>query len=491
MQQSKIKSIIKQGEGIHIEFKACKDKLNKDVFESVCAFLNRSGGELFLGVEDNGQVKGVNPIKAKQIKQDFATAINNPQKISPTFYLTAEEIIIDGKVILYVYVPESSQVHRCNGKIFDRNEDGDFDITNNSNLVTVLYLRKQTSYSENKVYPYITIKDFRKDLIKKVRKIALNQKPDHPWSQMDDSNLLKSAQLYLKDYHTGKEGFTLAAVLLFGKDEILLSVLPHFRTDAILRVENVDRYDDRDDIRTNLIESYERIMDFARKHLPDKFYLENEQRISLRDHIIREIASNMLIHREYNNPFPAKFIVEKDRIYTENSNNPHGHGLIDPANFSPFPKNPTIAKFFKEIGRADELGSGVRNLFKYCKFYSGRIPQLIEEDIFKTIIPLTPQATPQVTPQATPQAEISLEGKKNKVLEYCKTERSLTEIINFLNLKDKKYVRYGILKPMLESKQLKRTIPGKPTSPKQKYYAKQDNRKKIIKKSKVKDGKIR
>ena len=80
--------------------------------------------------------------------------------------------------------------------------------------------------------------------------------------------------------------------------------------------------------------------------------------------------------------------IEKNRIYAENSNKPHGHGLIDPANFSPFPKNPVIAKFFKEIGCADELGSGVRNLFKYCKIYSNKDPQLIEEDVFKTIVPL-------------------------------------------------------------------------------------------------------
>jgi predicted HTH transcriptional regulator len=38
-----------------------------------------------------------------------------------------------------------------------------------------------------------------------------------------------------------------------------------------------------------------------------------------------------------------------------------GSGNIDPAFFSPYPKNPVIAKFFKEIGRADELGSGIRN----------------------------------------------------------------------------------------------------------------------------------
>jgi ATP-dependent DNA helicase RecG len=47
----------------------------------------------------------------------------------------------------------------------------------------------------------------------------------------------------------------MAGILLLGKDETIMAALPHHKTDAILRVENTDRYDDRDDIRTNLLES--------------------------------------------------------------------------------------------------------------------------------------------------------------------------------------------------------------------------------------------
>ena len=51
-------------------------------------------------------------------------------------------------------------------------------------------------------------------------------------------------------------------------------------------------------------------------------------------------------------------------------------------------KNPIIASFFNQIGRADELGSGVRNLYKYVKLYSGAEPVFDEEDVFKfTAIP--------------------------------------------------------------------------------------------------------
>lgn len=296
-----------------------------------------------------------------------------------------------------MYVPESSQVHHTNGKIFDRNEDGDFDITRHTSQVTQLYLRKQTTYSENRVYPYVKLADFKRDLFNLVRTLAKNERAGHPWQSMSDKELLLSAGLFKHDHQTGKDGYTLAAVLLLGKDEVIQSVLPHHKTDAILRVENVDRYDDRDDIRTNLIESYDRLMAFVRKHLPDKFYQEGDQRISLRDRIFREVVGNLLVHREFMNAFPAKLIIEKDRVLAENWNRPHGGGAIDPANFSPYPKNPLIAKFFKEIGRVDELGSGVRNTFKYCGIYiPGAKPEFSEDDVFRTVIPLVAKVRDQV-----------------------------------------------------------------------------------------------
>ena len=115
---------------------------------------------------------------------------------------------------------------------------------------------------------------------------------------------MKSAQLYQTDPETGKSGITLAGILVLGNDQLILSAVPHHRTDLILRKVNLDRYDDRDLVRTNLIESYERIIAFVQKHLPDPFFLEGMERMSLRDAIFREVASNILIHREYTNAFP-------------------------------------------------------------------------------------------------------------------------------------------------------------------------------------------
>ena len=86
------------------------------------------------------------------------------------------------------------------------------------------------------------------------------------------------------------------------------------------------------------------------------------------------------------NAFPAKLIIERGQVRTENSNKPHGLGVLDPATFTPFPKNPVIGAFFREIHRADELGSGMRKLMKYGKAYGGDDPQMVEGDVFRIVV---------------------------------------------------------------------------------------------------------
>jgi ATP-dependent DNA helicase RecG len=218
--------------------------------------------------------------------------------------------------------------------------------------------------------------------------MAMNRYKNHPWKDMGDAELLQSAGLASEDMATGAKGYNLAAVMLLGRDEVIRSVSPVYRTDALLRKVNLDRYDDRLIVETNLIDSYGLLMGFAQKHLWDKFYLEGDARISLRDAIAREMLVNTLIHREFTSSYFAKFVIEKDRMLVENANRAVNGGALTLEDFEPNPKNPIIAAFFRNIGLADELGSGVRNLYKYGRRYSGKDPELIDGDVFRIIVPL-------------------------------------------------------------------------------------------------------
>ena len=287
--------------------------------------------------------------------------------------------------------------HRHNGKIFDRNHEADLDITNNSDAVYYLYARKQDSYYVNKVTGF-ELSDLRGDLIDRARKMSRIRNMNHPWLTMEDEELLRSAGLILKDDEKHREGITLAAILLFGKDITIMSALPQHKTDAIFRVEDMDRYDDRDVIITNLFDTYDRLMEFGKKHLSGPFVLEGINSVSARDKILREIFSNLLAHRDYSSAYVAKFVIEKQFMYTENASRAHGFGMLELSDFEPFSKNPAISKVFRETSLADELGSGMRNTYKYTKLYSGGVPEFVEGNVFKTLIPLTAVSVGKVGP---------------------------------------------------------------------------------------------
>ena len=424
-----IKELISTGEKIDVEFKKSQNELNKDLYESVCSFNNRDGGHIILGVVDKTkEICGVNPDKIDKMKKDFTTAINNANKINPPLYLTPEDYEIDGKIIIYIRVPEGTQLRRFNGRIFDRTYEGDIDITNNAELVYKMYARKQSTYFVNKVYPNLGLEFLDFEVIKKAKKMAMGRVDNHAWADMDEEEILRSSGLILTDPDTGREGITLAAILLFGKDSTIMSVLPQYKTDAIYRVKNMDRYDDREVIITNLIDSFRKLMDFGKKHLNDVFVIEGDQSISARDKILREVVSNILAHRDYSNAYSAKFVIEQDVMYTENSNLPHGHGELQLNKFEAFPKNPPISKVFREIGYADELGSGMRNTNKYTKLYSGGTPSFIEDDVFRISIPIDNVANLKAGPGADQisrkeKNETSFETSLKQVLKQSDYDR--------------------------------------------------------------------
>lgn len=74
----------------------------------MCAFLNRFGGNIILGVKDNKEIVGVDKDYVIQLKKNFVNLCNNTSKISPTVYLKIEECEIDGKIVVYINIPDSS-----------------------------------------------------------------------------------------------------------------------------------------------------------------------------------------------------------------------------------------------------------------------------------------------------------------------------------------------------------------------------------------------
>ncbi|MFA5044238.1 MAG: RNA-binding domain-containing protein, partial [Kiritimatiellia bacterium] len=377
-------------EGIALEFKKANDRLPSNFFETVCAFLNLDGGLIVLGVEDDGRVSGIDHDAVERIKADTASLSNNPQKLNPPYLLFPHSEQMGGHWIIKVQVPASSQIHQTGGVVFLRSQDGDYRITGMNRLAGLMN-RKLSFFTEQRVFPYLGMSDMDPKLFVKARKLMLGRQPQHPWADLPPEELLKVAGFARTDYATGKLGYTLAAGLMFGYDTTIQSLAPGYKFDALLRRRDTERYDDRLIVRTNLIDAFDLLMGFVEKHMNDPFYLEGVTSISLRSIIFRELVANIIAHREYTSAAPATMMIYADRVEFKNPNVPHYHGRIEPGRFTPFPKNPTICKFMIQIGRYEELGSGVRKVNFYLPHYApgaGK-PVFDDGDMFAVTVPIT------------------------------------------------------------------------------------------------------
>ena len=84
--------LIRGGENITVEFKKSRTEVTKDVYETVCAFSNRDGGHIFLGVKDNGEILGIEEEKVDKVKKEFVTSVNNENKIYPPPRSTSRQL---------------------------------------------------------------------------------------------------------------------------------------------------------------------------------------------------------------------------------------------------------------------------------------------------------------------------------------------------------------------------------------------------------------
>ena len=387
MDEKELRKIIRQGEGLTVEFKRAKSALPENLFESVVAFLNRNGGHVILGVTDDKKIEGVDPNCVEKLCKQIANLSNNPEKLDPQNLIDPQVVDYKGKKLIYFFVPASSQVHKTGKKIFDRSVDGDF-LVKTQNAISAMYLRKSNSYTENTVYPGLREIDIKRGMLKKVKDIIRSIRSNHPWLKLNKEEFFKAAGLIRYDPTIGASGYTLAALMLFGTDEAISSYLPYYKIEAIVRKQDLMRYDDRLTVTCNLIDGYELLNGFIEKHLPDKFYLDGKVRVSLRDKIFREVIANMLIHREYMNPIPTTLVIYKDKLVTNNANNLFAYEKIT-SQLCSYPKNPHIATMFAQMGYAEYLGTGIRKVSDFCEIYSGMKPKFVDNDIFITEIPLT------------------------------------------------------------------------------------------------------
>ena len=171
MREDQFIKLSQAGENVQIEYKTCYEQISDSLYETVCSFLNHSGGHILVGVKDNGEIAGVNPDKATTLQGNIITAIKNPDLFLPCPYFTPQILTVEGKVVLYLDIPCGQYVYRYKGKYWDRNGDADIDVTDQPELLLSLFERKNPHLFEERIVEELTLEDLDSDTFQYCRNI--------------------------------------------------------------------------------------------------------------------------------------------------------------------------------------------------------------------------------------------------------------------------------------------------------------------------------
>ena len=109
--------VLQAGESSMVEFKRCSELPHTDTFETVCSFANRSGGSIYLGVDDDGQVLGVDSKRVSEIERNVVNVVSNRKMFEPAPMVETEHIEYDERIIVRIWVAPSSSVVRFKGAV--------------------------------------------------------------------------------------------------------------------------------------------------------------------------------------------------------------------------------------------------------------------------------------------------------------------------------------------------------------------------------------
>jgi ATP-dependent DNA helicase RecG len=184
---------------------------------------------------------------------------------------------------------------------------------------------------------------------------------------------------------------------------------------------------------------------------------------------LREAILNAIVHRDYTTGVPIQIKVFPDSVTIYNDGRlPENWTVANLlAKHRSRPYNPKIAYAFYRAGYIETWGRGIERITTACKEAGKREP-LFEASPSEISVTFFMDATNHETNHDTVH-ENSHEQRIKKLIEFCDTAKSRDEMMAYLGLTNRGYFRSAYIKPLLDSGELKMTLPDKPSSHNQKY----------------------
>jgi ATP-dependent DNA helicase RecG len=382
-------------ESLELEFKAARGGLPRDLWPTVSAFANTSGGWIVLGVEEVDDVPTVSGVSnAAKLLQDFHNLLRNSQKIShpicgasdasieplgdeqliilrvPAAPRKMRPVYVDGNPYVGTYVRRNSGDYCCNKPEVDRMMREASDVAADSTVLT-----------------HFGWEDLDQQALARYRRRFQTRDSASPWNSHDDRRFLQAIGGWRRDREAAKEGITVAGLLLLGTNEALRDWRTRHLIDYRLVPSDVDpdadtnsdaRWEDRVPWEGHLFGAFETIYPRLTDGQRVPFRLEGGARVGEGPvHVVvREALVNLLVHTDY---------AETQVSLIKRS--PEGYSFRNPGSSRVLetdllngdrsdPRNPVLVRMFRLIGLADEAGTGMPKIIKAWRGLGFHLPAI-------------------------------------------------------------------------------------------------------------------
>ena len=336
----------------------------KGLSNHIVAFANADGGTLVIGVEDNGEITGIDA---------YTNNINDILRVpfdycNPSVRVTTETVECkdkDGNLnhLLIMTIPQSSELHaNQQDEVYYRMGDKSKKLNFDERL-QLMYAKGSRYYEDEPVFRS-TLDDIDMDFVAEYcKKIGYTKSPEEYIRQN-------------KDYivkHDGREEMSGAALLLFGADP------QRFFPRARVRFIRYDGTEAKVGTQMNVIKDevfsgrildmVQQALDFVRSQIKERTRLGGDGRFvttpEYPEFAWKESIVNAVAHRDYSiKGTDIQIKMFDDRITVESPGILPGIVRLSNLRTVHFSRNPKIAEFLHQYDYVKEFGEGVDRMFK-------------------------------------------------------------------------------------------------------------------------------
>ena len=436
-----------------------KEQLNEDFEQEVIAFLNyKEGGIIYVGVNKNGQVVGIQDIDLTQLQIKDRIKNNIQPSTLGLFDVTVETI--ENKEVIKVIISSGTEKPYYLRKK-GRTPEGCYIRVGSSKermterMIEEMFARRiKNSLKE--------IESPRQDLT--FRQLKIHYEGN---GMILNDNFARNLNLLTDE---GKYNYN--AYLLADENNISIKLVKYLGTSKMELIENQEYG------YCCLITATQRILDrlTVENTVYAKIEYNGRKEVEMIDSkALKEAVINAMVHSDYTLSTTPIIELYSDRIeITSGGGLPQGLSQEEFLEGVTAPRNKELIRVFKDVDLIENIGSGVlrildaydKSCFKFMEHFL-RVSFKYRENPFKYD---TEQDKPnKITEQDKPNKK---EDKINLILEFCKEPKSTKEIMEYIGLKHRPTFIYEYLNLLLEENKLQMTIPDKPKSRNQKYVIK-------------------